>query len=69
MKAEVWKFDIDKLINVPSGLDSLKSKVDHLDGDKLKTVPVDLKKLSDVVDKDVVKTAKYNRLYLKVNRF
>ena len=69
MKAEVCKFDIDKLVNVPSGLDSLKSKVDHLDGDKLKTVPVDLKKLNDVVDKDVVKTAKYNRLYLKVNRF
>ena len=67
MKTEVSKLDIDKLINVPSGLDSLKCKVDDLDGDKLKTVPGDLKKLSNVVDKDV-KKAEYIKLNSKVNR-
>ena len=49
MKAEVDKLDINKLVNVPTGLNNLKTKVDDLDVGKLKTVPVDLKKLSDVV--------------------
>ena len=34
------------LKNVPSGLSSLKSKVDKLDTGKLETAPVDLSKLS-----------------------
>ena len=34
----------------------LKTKLDNLDVGKLKTVPVDLKKLSDVVDNEVLKT-------------
>ena len=34
---------------VPTGLNSLKSKVDKLDVDKSVPVPVDLSKLSDVV--------------------
>ena len=34
----------------------LKTKVDDLDVGKLKPVPVDLKKLSDVVDNEVIKT-------------
>ena len=33
-------------------------KVDDLDVDNLKTVPVDLKKLSNVVSKEVVKKKK-----------
>ena len=33
--------DIDELEQVPSGLSSLKSKVDDLDVDKLKPVPDD----------------------------
>ena len=33
----------------------LKTKVDNLDVDKLSTVPVDLSKLTNVVDNDVVK--------------
>ena len=45
---------------MPSGLNSLKSKVDKLDVDKLVPVPVDLSKLSDVVIKDVVKKDVYN---------
>ena len=39
--------DIGKLGKVSSDLNSLKRKVDDLDVDKLKTVPVGLKKLSD----------------------
>ena len=37
---------------------NLKTKVDCLDFDKLKTVPVDLKKLNDVVDNEIVKNTK-----------
>ena len=38
-----------------SNLASLKTKVDKIDDDKLKTVFVDLRKLSDAVKNDVVK--------------
>ena len=38
-----------------------------LDLGKLKTVPVDLKKLSDVVDNVVVKSKNFNTLKTKVN--
>ena len=58
--------DIDKLKNVPSNLSSLKSKVDKLDIGKLKSPPVDLRKLSNVV-KNVVKKTEYNELLKKVN--
>ena len=46
-KTTVDELDADEL----NGLNSVKSKVDELDVDKLATVPVDLKKISDVVDK------------------
>ena len=49
---------IDELKNVPSKLNSCKSKVDELDVGKLETAPVDLKK--GVVDNDVVKKTAYN---------
>ena len=48
-------------------MNNLKAKVDDLDVGKLKTVPVDLKKLSDVVDIAVVKNTKFNTLKTKVN--
>ena len=67
MKAEVCKLDIAKLVNVPTSLNNLKTKVDGLDAGKLKVVPVDLKKLSDVVNNEVVKNAKLNTLKRKVN--
>ena len=38
----------------------MKSKADKLDFDKFKTAPVDLKKLSDIVDKDGLKRSKYH---------
>ena len=47
LKSDVDKLDIDKLKNVPTGLNSLKRKVDELDVDKLVPVPVHLNKLSD----------------------
>ena len=60
MKAEGDNIVINKLVNVRNGLNSLKTKVDDLDADKSKTVPVDLKELSDVVSKKVVKEDKLN---------
>ena len=41
--------------------------MDNLDIGKLKTVPVDLKKISEVVDNQVVKNTKLNTLKTKVN--
>ena len=38
------KLEINKLSNVPTTLNNLKTKVDNLDVGKLKTVPIDLKK-------------------------
>ena len=35
------------MANVPTNFNNLKTKVDNLVGDKLKTVPVNLKKLTD----------------------
>ena len=61
------KFDNDKLENVSSSLNSLKTKVDKLDIDKLISVPIDLCKLSDVVNTDVVKKTEYDELIKKVN--
>ena len=52
--------DIDKLKNLPNNLSSLKTKVDKLDIDKLIPVPVDLRKLSNVLKNEVVKKAEYN---------
>ena len=45
----------------------MKTKVDYLDVGKLKTVLVDLKKLSDIVDNEVVKNTKFSTLKTKVN--
>ena len=65
MKAEVDKLDINKIINFPTNLNNLKTKIDDLYVGKLK--PVDLKKLSDAVDNEVVKNIKFNTLKTKVN--
>ena len=43
-----------------TNLASLKTEVDKIDTDKLKTVPADLAKLSNVVKNDVVKKTDYN---------
>ena len=54
--AEIDKLDVNKLTNVPTSLNNLKTKVDDFDIGKLKNVPVDLKQLSDVVNNKVTKT-------------
>ena len=46
---------------------SLKTEVDKIDVDKLKTVPVDLAKQSNVVKNDVFKKTEYNKLVTKVD--
>ena len=43
-----------------TNLAASKSEVDKIDVDKLKTVPIDLSKLSNVVKNDVVKKTDYN---------
>ena len=50
-----------------TNLAAFKSEVDKIDTDKLKTVPADLAKLSNVVKNDVVKKAAYNTLKNKVD--
>ena len=55
------------MVNVPTSLNNLKTKVDDLDVRKLKFVPVDLKKLSDIVHNEVVKNIQFNTLMTKVN--
>ena len=50
-----------------SNLASLNTEVDKIDADKLKTVPVDLAKLRNVVKNDVVKKTDYNKLVTKVD--
>ena len=43
-----------------TNLAALKTEVDKIDVDKLKTVPVDLAKLSNVINNDVVKKTDYD---------
>ena len=50
-----------------SNLASLKTEVDKIDAGKLKTVTVDLAKLSNVVKNDVIKKTEYNKLVTKVD--
>ena len=50
-----------------TNLASLKTEVDKIDADKLKTIPIDLVKLSNVIKNDVVKKTEYNSLKTKVD--
>ena len=52
---------------VSTSLNNSKARVDDLDVGTLKTVLINLKELSDVVDNQVVKSAKFNTLKTKVN--
>ena len=61
------KIDIGKLLCVPTHLDDLKPKADGLGVAKLKPILIDLKKLSDVVTKEIVKNARINTLKTNVN--
>ena len=55
------------MLNVLTSLSNLNTNVDDLDVSRLKAVPTDLKKISDVVDNEVLKNAKFNTLKTKVN--
>ena len=44
LKPKTDKLDIKKWVNVPTALNNFKIKVDDLDTDKLKTLPVELEK-------------------------
>ena len=50
-----------------SDLFSLKAEVNKIDAGKLKTVLVELSKLSNLVDNDVVKKTMHDKLIAKVN--
>ena len=62
INAEVHKLDTNKLINVRS-INNVKTKRDDLVIKKLKSVYIDLKKLSHVIDKEVAETTRHNKLY------
>ena len=49
-------------------MNNVKTKVDDLDVHKSKNVPLDLKKLSYVWSKKVVKNTKFNKLNTKVKK-
>ena len=50
-----------------SDLASLKVEVDKIGPDKLKTVPIDLSKLSNIVKNEVIRETVYDNLVAKVN--
>ena len=56
MKAEADKLEINKLVYVATSLNNLKTTRDDLVVDKLKTAPIDLRRLSDVVNRKILKT-------------
>ena len=58
--------DTSKLA-LKSNLASLKAEIDKINVGKLKTVPIDLSKLRNVVNNDVVKKTVYDKLVGKVN--
>ena len=55
------------MTNIATCFNNLKTKVADLDSGKLKTAPVDLKKLSHVIDSEVLKNAKFNTPKTKVS--
>ena len=61
------KDDVKNIIHVDvssfastTNLAALKTEVDQIDADKLKTTPTDLAKLTNVIEQDVVKKTDYN---------
>ena len=50
----ITQVDVSSFVS-KTNLEALKTEVDKIDVDKLKAVPVDLAKLSNVVNNDIVK--------------
>ena len=64
----IYITDIDtSSFALKANLANLKNEVDELDVDRLKPIPTDLSKLSDVAKGDVVKKTDYNKLVAKVD--
>ena len=70
----VTKADTKNILHVDTSsfalktdLANLKTEVGKLDVDKLVPIPLDLSKLSDVVNNDAAKIDMYNKLVTKVN--
>ena len=71
---DTTKTDLKNLMHVDASsfalktnLAILKTEADKLDIDKLVPVSLDLSKLSDIVENDVVKKAVYDKLVAKVD--
>ena len=66
------KTDIKNITHIDTSGFALKTnlanlKTDKIDTDKLRTVRIDLSKLSNVVKNEVVKKTEYNKLVNEVN--
>ena len=59
LKTEIDILTINKRVNISTNLNNFETKVDDLNVGKLKAVPVDLNKLSDVADSEFVKNTKH----------
>ena len=54
-------------MKVSTGLSNLKTKIDELDIGNLKTIPIELKKFSDVVSREVEEKTVYDELNTKTS--
>ena len=54
------KTDLKNITHVDVSIFASKTEVDKIDVDKLKTTPVDLAKLTNAVENDLVKKTDYN---------
>ena len=55
------------MVKVSTGLSNLKTKIDELDIGNLKTIPIELKKFSDVVSREVEEKTVYDELNTKTS--
>ena len=55
-----------QLTTAPTRLNNLRTNADELNADKLKTVPIILKELSDIEDNDAVRKHVFNKLNWKI---
>ena len=56
------------MVNIPTSISNLKTKVDEVDVGKSKTFSLDLEKLRDVVDNEVMKNTKFKTIKTKFRK-
>ena len=56
-----------ELIHLNQTLKAVEQKLDEIDANKLKAVPVDWSKLSNIANNDVIKKTEYDKLVAEVN--